>query len=152
MAKSIIQYGLLVGLATITVQALIGGTGFLGIVFLSFGIYYAQKRKSATIDSPLKFGDFVSIGFKMSSLSGLVIGLYTYVDLSFNPDFIKEVLNQAAYFLEDAGIEGALFDQTMSIYEVILTPFWLGVSVFFGQLILGFFISVFVFLVARKRS
>lgn len=144
------KYGLLIGLASISVELVIGVGGFFGAVFLGIGISNLQKNIRREQDDELSYGKGLFVGFVLSLISGTVIAIYTYVDLYLNPQILNEIVDTAAYVLEDMNIEGELFEQVMGFYEVYLTPFWMGISAIFGQLFVGFILSLIITIFTYK--
>jgi hypothetical protein len=155
----ILRNGLLAGLVIILIDVLAGGAsgegsgGFLSWAVLVAGIVVTHRHlKGQTSDQTLSYGKALGSGTGIALLSGVVLGLYSFVIYTVNAEQIKVLLNQIAYTIEGMGIEGEEFDGLMSLYEQVLTPFTLAIFAVFGNVLIGFIFSLFISIFTSKSK
>jgi hypothetical protein len=153
MRDQIIRIGLFVGLASIISDLILpANSGFLQTAVLVFGIYFIQKRYKNQNEGLMSYGKGLGLGVMVALISGVVLGIYTYVNLILEPGLADELLNEIAYSLEESGVGGDMFDKVMGFYEKLFTPFWLGLFAIIGNVFFGFIISLLISLLNSRAG
>lgn len=108
------------------------------------GIAYAYiEFKKRSEGGFMNYKQGLSVGFWLSVMSGIVIGIQYYVQAKFlSSPMIAELIAAQRKALEESNTPKAQIDETMKLLDVVFTPEGLIFMAIFSTVLSGFFLSM----------
>lgn len=113
----------------------------------------AIVKKKESNGGFLGYGEGVSVAAWVSIFAGIIMGFYTYVDLSFiDPDKIQRLLVQIEDQLYNANTPDDQIEMVMGIYEKVFTPGILAFGTWIFHIIEGVIIGLIASAIFQKED
>ncbi len=130
------------------VLTIVSMTSSFGILF--FGI---KTRKNEIEGGLLTYGQGVTTGIGIVAFGALIFTLYTVVFNTYiDPDFIKNVLQQAKVEMLEKGMSDEQIDAAMKVSENFMNPLFNAFTTYFGSLFLGTLFSLVVAIFTKNNK
>ena len=161
--RSAIKYGLYVGIASVILYLLVYIMGLhyhevsnMGSdVILIVGMIFAM-REYKNLNNYMSYWQGIGIGTMVSVITGVMVGFFLMIYLSFNPQIMEQDLKTALEANERVGEMMGFTDEKMDELDeasraMIAPPFYF-ISYLFSYLFFGFMLTLIVAAFQRKRK
>jgi hypothetical protein len=135
MMKVAAGYGLILGFVIIVVQTVsyITGLSILLIAAYIGGIIYATiVYREKYLDGIISYGNSLLFGVLVSGFTFIIIGVYLYVLISFNPDEFKQIFNVILENMKTRGYPVSDIHENMMHNPIFLLASYLLTGLFSG--------------------
>ncbi|MCK5535930.1 MAG: DUF4199 domain-containing protein [Bacteroidales bacterium] len=161
-ARLDVQYGLVLALSSIIYIIILY---FLGLMFepwvqypnyiiIGAIIYLGQKKLAESKgDLGLSYGKALGFGVIVSIISAVIVAVFNYLFYEIiAPEAIQQTIDFAEQTLIEKGLPDDQIEMALEIQKKIMTPLWLTLLGFFGQIIIGLVISLLTSIFTRKEE
>ena len=157
-----LKYAIITSLAALIFSIIMYMTGLYlnqGISWLSFvillaGLIFAVRdRRDKELGGFITYGQAFSQGFLFTLLLS-VFGVITgYIMLNFiAPDMIEETLKMSEQKLIEKGLTDDQVKMGMDMTRRFMTPVWMMIWIFVGNIIMGLILSLIVAAIFKKED
>jgi hypothetical protein len=138
MIKTAASYGLLLGFVMIVVQILsyITGIPLLLIVAYIGGIIYTTiVYREKYLDGAISYSKSLLFGVLISGFTFIIIGMYLYIQISFNPDKFQQAFNMILDNMKSQGYPVSDVSENMMHNPLFLLASYLITGLFTGLIV-----------------
>jgi len=160
-SKTGLRYGLIAAVVLIIYSLILQLTGlmanqalgYVSYLILAVIIYLAHNSFKSSGDGFMKFGQGVTIGMVISTIAGVISGIFSYIYIKYVDDSIIKIAMDKAYeSMEQKGMSDEEINQAMSITEKFMTPAMILIMGVVFMLIFGLIISLIVSAITKKDN
>lgn len=161
VARTALKYGAIFGVIGLVFTAvlyvfdlmMIPLLPYVGFIIHAAGINLAMKEYKNANEGFLSFGEALSLGTLMSTITGFIISIFVIVYTQFIDTLYNEkILSKLQDTWAKSGMDDAKIEMATSWTKMTLSP---GISFFLqiiGYVIIGFLISLVVGAILRKNK
>lgn len=163
--KLILNYGLILGIASILYSLMVYATGtykdphwsvgILGFIILPVTIYLGIKTFKEKNNGFLVLSDALKVGIGIALVGGILSALWNItLTTVIEPDYTQQVMaTQKENILKDSpDLTEEQIDQTFAIAEKMQTPFISFAIGIIGSLFFGFIFALIIGLIMQKKE
>jgi hypothetical protein len=155
-------YGVIIALALIVYNLIIfllnmdqnKALQFLSYAILIGGILLSQFNfRNRYRDGFIDYGNAFLVGFLVSIVLTVIMGIYTYVFFNYiDPGAMEEVMSKAEQSMMDKGMTDLEIEQGMAMMAKVNSPGWFTLFAILSNLIGGTIISLITAIFVKKEN
>ncbi|MDR0384824.1 MAG: DUF4199 domain-containing protein [Prevotellaceae bacterium] len=149
MVKIAAGYGIIMGFVMIVAQIISSVTGLSMLLILSYigGIFFSTiAYREKYLNGTISYGKSLLFGILISGFTFIIIGVYLYIWISFNPVEFSKAFNTIMEGMKTNGYAVSDISEKM-----IFNPVFLLMSYLFTGLLAGLSVSAITSLFTRKK-
>lgn len=158
--STVISYGLYFGITSIIFSLITyyGGLmgndffGLIGYVLFPVFIYLGLKSyKDKENNGFLPYGVGLGIGVLISSVSGVVSAIFTYILFVYvDPAKLNEFIALSQEEVVKGGVSEADLENVKGLMDMVMSPIVLSVAALFGAVVIGLICSLVIAAILKK--
>ncbi len=162
--KHAFTYGIYLGAALIILSLLFyvldlfiyKWTGYIGYAFvLGFIIISCISYRDKRLNGFISYGQSFSVGFLTGLFASIIAGIFAYFFMTFVGDDYKAMmmeLSEERMLETRPDMSDDELEMGLKITERLMTPWWLGVIAFFGNLFFSVIFALIVSIFIKKED
>ncbi|WP_369047671.1 DUF4199 domain-containing protein [Tenacibaculum sp. UWU-22] len=159
----IINYGLLLGGASVILSLIIYATGnslnqnwitsvISTLLIVGFIVAAIKKFKQANGEF-LSWGQAVKVGVGVAVVAGLILAIYNYIFMNFiEPDFMNQVMEKQQQLMIDKGLTDEQIETSMQMAKKFQSPAISAAMSIVSSAVFGFIISAIAGAILKKTE